>query len=79
MNPVVTAISGWFAGLMAGAIFVEKIFDWKGIGLRVFDALDQKDLPVVMGATLVFATIFVVINLIVDIIYSYLDPRVRIK
>jgi peptide/nickel transport system permease protein len=79
MNPVVTAISGWFAGLMAGAIFVEKIFDWKGIGLRVFDALDQKDLPVVMGATLVFATIFVVINLLVDIVYSYLDPRVRIK
>ena len=79
MNPVITAISGWFAGLMAGAIFVEKIFDWKGIGLRVFDALDQKDLPVVMGATLVFASIFVVINLLVDVVYSLLDPRVRIK
>ncbi|MBC7862539.1 MAG: ABC transporter permease [Bacteroidia bacterium] len=79
LNPVVTAISGWFAGLMAGAIFVEKIFDWKGIGLQVFDALLKKDLPVVMGATLVFATFFVLINLIVDIIYSFLDPRVRIK
>lgn len=79
LNPVVTAISGWFAGLMAGAIFVENIFDWKGIGNRVFDALQQKDLPVVMGATLVFATFFVLINLLVDIIYSFLDPRVRLK
>ena len=79
LNPVVTAISGWFAALMAGAIFVENIFNWKGIGYEVFDALTKKDLPVVMGATLVFATFFVLINLIVDIIYSILDPRVRVK
>lgn len=79
LNPVVTAISGWFAGLMAGAIFVEKIFNWKGIGFEVFDALTRNDLPVVMGATIVFATIFVLINIIVDIIYGILDPRVRVK
>lgn len=79
LNPVVTAISGWFAGLMAGAIFVEKIFNWKGIGYEVFDALTRNDLPVVMGATIVFATIFVFINIIVDIIYGILDPRVRVK
>lgn len=79
LNPVVTAISGWFAGLMAGAIFVEKIFNWKGIGFEVFDALTRNDLPVVMGATIVFATIFVIINIIVDIIYGILDPRVRVK
>ncbi|MCD6019837.1 MAG: transporter permease [Bacteroidetes bacterium] len=79
LNPVVTAISGWFAGLMAGAIFVEKIFNWKGIGYEVFDALTKNDLPVVMGATLIFAVIFVVINIIVDIVYGILDPRVRVK
>ncbi len=79
LNPVVTAISGWFAGLMAGAIFVEKIFNWKGIGYEVFDALTKNDLPVVMGATLIFATIFVVINILVDIAYGVLDPRVRVK
>lgn len=79
LNPVVTAISGWFAGLMAGAIFVEKIFSWKGIGYEVFEALSKNDLPVVMGATIVFATIFVVTNIIVDIIYGILDPRVRVK
>lgn len=79
LNPVVTAISGWFAGLMAGAVFVEKIFSWKGIGNEVVDALNNNDLPVVMGATLIFAAIFVVINIIVDIIYGILDPRVRVK
>ena len=79
LNPVITAISGWFAGLMAGAVFVEKIFSWKGIGNEVVDALNNNDLPVVMGATLIFASIFVVINIIVDIIYGILDPRVRVK
>jgi peptide/nickel transport system permease protein len=79
LNPVVTAISGWFAGLMAGAVFVEYIFNWKGIGYEVYEALTKNDLPVVMGSTLVFALIFVFTNLIVDIIYGFLDPRVRIK
>lgn len=78
LNPVVTAISGWFASLMAGAVFVEKIFGWKGIGNEVVEALNNNDLPVVMGATLIFAAIFVVINSVVDIIYGVLDPRVRI-
>ncbi len=79
LNPVVTAISGWFAGLMAGAVFVEKIFSWRGIGYEVVEALSKNDLPVVMGATLIFATIFVGINIIVDIVYGILDPRVRVK
>lgn len=79
LNPVVTAISGWFAGLMAGAVFVEKIFSWKGIGYEVVEALSKNDLPVVMGATLIFATIFVGINIVVDIIYGVLDPRVRVR
>jgi peptide/nickel transport system permease protein len=78
LNPVITAISGWFAGLMAGAVFVEKIFSWKGIGNEVVEALNNNDLPVVMGATLIFAFIFVLINIAVDILYGVLDPRVRI-
>ncbi len=79
MNPVITAISGWFAGLMAGAVFVEMIFNWKGIGYEVVDALNKNDLPVVMGTTLIFALIFVAINIIVDIVYGILDPRVRVQ
>ena len=79
LNPVITAVSGWFAGLMAGAVFVEIIFNWKGIGYEVVDALNKNDLPVVMGATLVFAMVFVVINIVVDIFYGILDPRVRVQ
>ncbi len=79
MNPVVTAISGWFAGLMAGAVFVERIFYWKGLGSEVVDALFKQDLPVLMGCVLVSGLIFVVINIIVDVVYSFLDPRVRVE
>ena len=79
LNPVITAISGWFASLMAGALFVEIVFSWKGIGYEVFEALTKNDLPVVMGATLVFATFFVFINILVDVAYGFLDPRVRIN
>lgn len=79
LNPVITAISGWFAGLMAGAAFVEAVFDWKGIGNAVVEALFNYDLPVVMGSTLIFSTCFVVINIVVDIVYAYLDPRVRLQ
>ena len=79
LNPVVTAISGWFAGLMAGAVLVEMIFNWKGIGYEVYQGLVKMDFPVVMGAVLVIAVIFVMLNILVDIVYGILDPRVRVK
>ena len=75
INPVITAISGWFASLLAGAVFVEMIFNWDGIGSILVNALKNDDLPVVMGITLVISVIFVIINLIVDVIYSIIDPR----
>lgn len=79
LNPVVTAISGMFASLLAGALFVEQIFAWKGIGWVLYDALMKFDLPIIMGGVLLTATIFVIINIVVDIIYGLLDPRVRVK
>ncbi|MFB6258728.1 MAG: ABC transporter permease [Flavobacteriales bacterium] len=79
MNPVITAISGWFALMMAGAIFIEHIFAWRGLGWEVFEALRKDDMPVVMGVVLVIAFMFVLINILVDIIYGYLDPRVRMQ
>lgn len=79
MNPVVTAISGWFASLMAGAFFVEYIFSWNGLGKITVDALELSDLPVVMGAVLFIAFLFVIVNLLVDISYSLLDPRVKLQ
>ncbi len=78
LNPVVTAVSGWMAELLAGSFFVEFIFGWKGLGKLTVDALDKFDFPLVMGAVLVSALIFVVVSLIADLIYARLDPRVRL-
>ncbi len=78
MNPVITAISGWFASLLAGAVFVEYIFDWKGIGVVIVKSLENFDFPVVMGSVLLISLMLVVINIAVDIIYGVLDPRVRL-
>lgn len=78
LNPVLTAVTGWFAELLAGAFFVEYIFGWKGIGKITVDALDKLDFPVVMGSVLITATLFVIINILADILYSIVDPRVKI-
>ena len=77
LNPVITAISGWFASLLAGSIFVEYIFGWKGLGKEIVEALNQLDIPVVMGAVLTIAFFFIIINIVVDLIYAYLDPRIK--
>lgn len=79
LSPVMTAISGSFAAMMAGSVFVEEVFDWKGIGKETVYALQKYDVPVVMGTVLVIAAIFVMINTLVDIIYGILDPRVRVR
>lgn len=77
LNPVITAITGWFAELLAGAFFVEYIFGWKGIGKITVDALEKLDYPVVMGAVLISACIFILINILADILYAIVDPRVK--
>ena len=77
LNPVVTAISGWFASMLAGAVFVEYIFGWNGLGKEIVNALNTLDLPIIMGAVLVIASLFIIINIIVDIIYVWLDPKMR--
>lgn len=79
LNPVITAVTGWFAELLAGAFFVEYIFGWQGIGKVTVDALEKLDYPVVMGAVLVSASFFILINILADILYGVVDPRVRIQ
>ena len=79
INPVITAISGWFASMLAGSVFVEYIFGWNGLGKEIVDALNTLDLPIIMGAVLVVATMFVMINIFVDLIYGWLDPRVKLN
>lgn len=79
LNPVVTAVSGWFASMLAGAVFVEYIYGWNGIGKEIVDALNKMDLPVVMGSVLFISLIFIIINIIVDLLYSWLDPRIKFR
>lgn len=76
LNPVVTAISGWFASMLAGAVFVEYIFGWNGLGKEIVNALNTLDLPVIMGSVIVIASLFILINIFVDIVYGWLDPKI---
>lgn len=78
LNPVVTSASGWLASLLAGAVFVEYVFDWKGMGIVIVDGLEKYDFPVVMGTILFICMLLVVINILTDILYGILDPRVRV-
>ena len=77
LNPVITILSGWFASLLAGSIFVEYIFGWNGLGKEIIFALNHMDIPVIMGSTLIIAFLFIIINILVDIIHLYLDPRIK--
>ncbi len=76
--PVSTAASGWFAGMLAGSVFVEYIFGWNGLGKQVVEALQLLDLPVVMGSVLLIGLTFVLINMAMDVVYTYIDPRLRV-
>lgn len=78
LNPVITAISGWFAELLAGAFFVEYIFGWQGMGKLTVDALEKLDYPVVMGAVWLSGCIFIIINILSDGLQRLADPRIRV-
>ncbi|WP_342646393.1 ABC transporter permease [Mucilaginibacter sp. CSA2-8R] len=79
LNPVITAIANWFASLMAGSFFVEYVFGYNGLGKVTVDALEMSDFPVIIGSILFIAFIFVVINILVDIVYVWIDPRVKLN
>ena len=78
LNPVVTVISGWFASLLAGSVFVEYIFGWNGMGKEIVTALNILDIPVIIGIVLTLSSLFILINLAVDFIYTQLDPKVKL-
>ena len=78
LNPVITALSGWFASMLAGSVFVEYIFGWNGLGKEIVDSLNTLDIPVLIGAVITIAFIFILINIFVDIIYSILDPKINL-
>ena len=78
LNPVITALSGWFASMVAGSVFVEYIFGWNGLGKEIVNSLNNLDVPVLIGSVIVIAFIFILINIFVDIIYSILDPKIKL-
>lgn len=79
LNPVVTAVSAWFAALLAGTFFIEYIFNWPGIGTVAINAIEKLDYPVIQGVVLFTAIIFVIINLLIDIVYAFLDPKIKLS
>lgn len=79
LNPVLTSITGWLASLLAGAFFIEYIFNWQGIGKLIIDALANRDLPLIMAGVLLIATVFVVVSIVTDLLYRTLDPRVKLS
>lgn len=76
--PVVTMVGLQFGGLMSGAVLTESIFAWPGIGRMVVEAINNKDFPLVQGTIMTFALIYALVNLIVDVAYAFLDPRLRL-
>jgi peptide/nickel transport system permease protein len=77
LNPLITSIGGWFSSLLAGSFFTEYIFQWKGLGKVTIEALQQSDLPVVMGAVLFTACVFFVIHSFTELLYVWIDPRMK--
>lgn len=77
MIPIITVIGLQLGSLLGGAVLTETVFSWPGVGKYVVDAILKSDYPVVQGAVLILAAVFVMVNLIVDLIYAVLDPRIK--
>lgn len=75
--PIVTVIGMQFGRVLEGAVIIETIFAWPGIGKLLVDSIYARDFAMIQGGVLFVAVIFVIVNLVVDISYTYLDPRIR--
>nr|MBA3417046.1 ABC transporter permease [Chloroflexia bacterium] len=76
--PTVTVIGLSFGGLLSGAVVTESVFSWPGLGLYAFKSATSLDFPAIMGVGIVVATVYVLVNLVVDVLYGLLDPRIRV-
>ena len=77
--PVVTIAGLQFGALLTGSIITEKIFDWPGLGSLLIEAIGNRDYPLVQGCVLLFSSLYVVVNLLTDLSYSFLDPRISLE
>jgi ABC-type dipeptide/oligopeptide/nickel transport system permease component len=78
MLPVITVIGLDLGALLGGAVITETIFAWPGVGRLIVQSIETKDYPLIQTAVILLAVLFVVLNLLVDITYTYLDPRIRL-
>ena len=79
MIPIITVLGMDFGSYLSGSVLTESIFGWPGLGRFTLQAILKRDFPVIQGAVLFMAVIFVTVNLAVDLLYSVLDPRIRYK
>jgi len=77
--PVITVVGLQVGNLLGGAVIVETVFGWPGIGRLLVDAIAQRDYPLIQATILLITAAFIVINLLVDLSYGYLDPRIRLR
>ena len=76
--PVITVIGGEVGGMMGGAVVTESIFSWPGIGRLAVNSISKRDYPTIQGITLVMCISYMIVNLLIDIIYAWVDPRIRL-
>ena len=77
LNPIITSLTGWFASLLAGAYFVEKVFNYKGLGELTINGLVNYDIPVILACVLLISLIFILMNILADILYVVTNPRLK--
>jgi peptide/nickel transport system permease protein len=75
--PILTVVSFQFGFLLGGAVLTETVFSWPGVGLALYNAISFRDYPLVQGGVLVVAVAFVVVNLATDLLYAFVDPRIK--
>jgi peptide/nickel transport system permease protein len=77
--PIVTVIGANFSSLIGGAVFLETVFSWPGLGTLFVDGIESRDYPLIMGITLFMAVAILLINLLTDVIYAWIDPRISLR
>lgn len=75
--PIITAVGLQFGHLLGGAMLAETVFSWPGLGRLMVDSIKSRDIPMVLGCVVFMATMFSIVNLIVDIVYAFVDPRIK--
>jgi ABC-type dipeptide/oligopeptide/nickel transport system permease component len=75
--PIITVIGLQFGSLLGGAVLTETVFAWPGIGRLIVDSILARDYPMVQGIVLIFAFLYILVNLLVDILYAFIDPRIH--